>query len=329
MKDLLEWRSLTKGDFDQWMRLLDAIQTYDEEHERTSRSDLEQFAEEWALDTDSIGAFTADGDLLAYGRNRCRPGATDIITVNLFGGVHPSVRKQGLGRDILTWQLSRAHHNAASVRDGDAHAAELPAEAACYVEEQIDSRARLLSASGFTPTRWLLELQRLLADATPVRQLPTGLVCLSFDDDLSERVRVAHNLAFADHWNPHPFSPKDWHLLVTSVESFRPAMSYAIVDQTAHEQPVVAFVLNAEYVDDWPQQDYTESYTDLLGVIRERRGQGLAKYLLDMTANAAIEAGHSLTTLAVDADNPTGAAQMYLAQGYTPHFRTSRYALPL
>jgi mycothiol synthase len=325
----LQWRSLNVDDFDQWMVLLHAIETFDREHERTVRSDVDRLAEDWKLDVNSIGAFAADGTLLGYGRNGCRPGATDAITVYLAGGVHPEARGQGLGQKVLEWQLDRAVHNVTELRAIDPAATNLPPVAGWFVEEQVDSRARLFAAAGFTQTRWFLELQRPLTAAIALPPLPDGLVYLQFTDDLSERTRVSHNAAFADHYNPHPYTAEDWVLRGTSDPAFRPAMSYVIVDQLAEGQPVVAYACNHEYVEDWADQGFTDGYTGLLGVVRERRGQGLAKYLLDMTANAFLNAGHTVATLTVDADSATGATDLYFSQGYVSKHRTSFYSLGL
>jgi GNAT superfamily N-acetyltransferase len=311
------------------MRLLVTVETFDREHERTVRSDLERLAEEWKLDVNSIGAFTSDGALLAYGRNGCRPGGTEAITVYLLGGVHPEARGHGIGRQVLEWQLKRAPGNIAAVRAKDLGAADLPTRAAAFVEEQMEDRARLFSAAGFTQTRWFLELRRPLTEAIVLPPLPDGLACRTFSDELSERTRESHNRAFADHFNPHPYSVENWRTHGTEDPAFRPALSHLIVDESADGEPVVAYALNHEYVEDWPDQGFTDGYTGLLGVVRERRGQGLAKYLLDRTANSFLEAGHAVATLSVDADSPTGAVDLYVSQGYSATHRTGLFTRDL
>lgn len=328
----LTWRGLSAADFVPWFELVSRIQDHDAEKERTRFADFETVARQsWVdLGVDFLAAVDADGVFRAVGRNAFRPGATDALTVTLVGGVDPDWRGRGLGRSLLQWQRARAVQNIADLRAVNARGAELPARIGCFVEEQIESRARLLEANGFEPSRWFTELRRPLAPAPadPPPLAIDGVRLEPFSDALAERARVAHNEAFLDHWGSNPHDPESWRTNFLEDEAFRPAQSFAIVDTRAANESVVAYVVNTEYVDDWPSQGFTEGYTELLGVRREWRGRGLATYLLGRTARVFAAAGHPFATLGVDADNSTGALALYRSLGYEPAHRTTYYSIP-
>lgn len=124
-----------------------------------------------------------------------------------------------------------------------------------------------------------------------------------------------------------PNGRESWQTNLLEDEAFRPAASFAVVDPTTPERRVVAYVINAEYVQDWPHQGFTEGYTDMLGVRRHWRGRGLAKHLLALTAREFAAMAHSYATLGVDTDNPSGALGLYLSLDYEPAHRTTFYQL--
>jgi ribosomal protein S18 acetylase RimI-like enzyme len=326
----LTWRGLTDSDLGPWFALLSRIQDHDADRERTRLADLQTLAgQSWTdLGANALAAVDPDGEFRAVGNNGFRPGATDELSINLSGGVDPTWRGQGLGRALLEWQRARAVQNIADLRAVDARAAGLPGRIGCYVEEQIPSRARLLEASGFTARRWFTELRRTLDPAVPAPQpLPEGLRLEPFTDGVAERVRTAHNDAFLDHWGSNPHDEESWRTNLVEDEAFRPGQSFAIVDTTEPGEPVAAYVINTEWVEDWPALGYTEGYTEMVGVRRAWRGRGLARHLLALTARIFQDAGHPFATLHVDADNPSGALALYRSLGYESIHRTTYYAI--
>lgn len=327
----LTWRGLSSADFQPWYELVRRVQDHDEEHERVRRSDLEVLTRQpWVdLSADFRAAVDDDGVFRAVGRNAFRPGATQTLAVTLVGAVDPTWRGRGLGRVLLAWQRSRATQNIADLRSADPKAADLPARIGCYVETHITSRSRLLKAAGFRPTRWFSELRRELRPDVPAPAQATwpGLEVRPFAEDLSERVRLAHNEAFADHWAPNPHTPDSWRTNMVDDEAFRPQMSYVVVDVTRVDEPVVAYVLNVEYTSDWEAQGFTEGYTEVLGVRREWRRRGLATHLLELSAARFAAAGHPYATLGVDTDNPSGASDLYRSMGYRPAHDTTYWSV--
>ncbi|MGH3358943.1 MAG: GNAT family N-acetyltransferase, partial [Nocardioidaceae bacterium] len=248
------------------------------------------------------------------------------VSVQLLGGVDPDWRGRGVGRRVLDWQRTRAAQNVADLRA--AAAADLPARIGSGVEEQVTSHTRLLERAGFTATRWFTELRRPLTGPYEVPPLDVdGLRVEPYIDAHAERLRVAHNEAFLDHWGSNPHDAESWRTNLLEDEAFRPQQSFVIVDRTASGEPVAAYVVNTEYEQDWAAQGFTAGYTEMLGVVRAWRGRGLARQLLARSARVFADAGHPYATLDVDAENPTGAVALYASLGYEAVHRSVYYSV--
>lgn len=327
----LIWRGLERSDLAEWFSLVQRIQEFDQERERTTWDVHSQMADRPYVDLarDCLAAVDGEGVLRAVGRNAFRPDAVDTVMVNLVGGVDPEWREQGLGRELLSWQISRAQQNIEHLRTAP-DAGALPALIGRFVEDHVAGILRLFEAAGFAPSRWFDEMRRDL-DVTlsrPHVDLPERLEIVAFGPDVSERVRLAHNEAFRDHWGSNLASPEDWDAQCVS-EAFRPAMSLAVIDSAQKGAPVVGYVLNYEHEGDWESLGYSEGYTDLLGVRRQWRGHGLASELLQRSAELFAEAGHPYATLHVDFDNSTGAGALYHSLGYRRMHRTTYWSKPV
>ncbi|MDN5852102.1 MAG: GNAT family N-acetyltransferase [Actinomycetia bacterium] len=326
----LTWRALSAADIDSWFELISTIESHDREEERTRRSDLETLTRQsWVdLAADSRVAVDAGGTFRAVGRNVFRPGATDTVAVTLLGGVDPEWRGRGVGRELLDWQRTRAVENIAALRAADPDAAKLPGRIGSYVEEQVTSRARLFESAGFAVTRWFIQQRLRLDDVPEVPPLAIdGLRVEPFSPSLDERVRVAHNDAFLDHWGSNPHDEEAWRTGVLEDDALRREHSFAIVDTNAPDEPVVAYVVNAEFEIDWEPQGFTDGYTDMIGVRRAWRGCGLARHLLALSAKSFADAGREYATLDADAENPSGAVKLYESLGYETTHRAAYYSV--
>lgn len=328
----LEWRPPTAADLDPWHELIDRMQAADVNNERWTRGDLERsLGMSWVdLSTDAIVGVDAHGVFRAFGRNTFRPGSTDELSIALLGGVDPDWRGRGVGRQLLAWQRARARHNVAELRARDAHAATLAARIGTFAEAQMESKARLLVAAGLEPRRWFDVMRRPLTveDASmPDPVMPEGLEVVNYGPEFSERTRLAHNEAFLDHWGSNPSDAEAWRAGLEEHEAFRPARSFLMLASAVDGQPVVGYVLNEEFVEEWPVLGHTEGYVGTLGVIRAWRGRGLARILLQLSARDFARLGHPFMALDVDADNPSGAGRLYKNFGFVQASRSTYYGI--
>lgn len=225
----------------------------------------------------------------------------------------PDSRHRGIGRELLARQVTLAQATT-SDRIG------------AFVEEHLAGRRALFERTGFMPVRWSSELRRPLPPArASAGLLPGGLELRPWSTTQRAAVVKAFNLAFDGQWGTPRYTTGSWQERIEDDKAFRADLSAVVVDTHAAGD-VVGFVVNAEYVEDWPAFGYTEGYTEYVGVVPSHRGRGIATALLELTADRFQALGHTFATLNVDADNPTGAGALYRSVGYQEHHVTTFYA---
>lgn len=296
----------------------------DEPQERETLEDVEQlFATPWwDAAADGLVGHDDDGRLVAFGSVRKRPGQLRTRQALLFGDVHPDVRRRGVGRALLGWQVARG----LALLAGET--ADVPHLLRVYAEDQMTDRRRLLASAGFEPRRFSATMRRDLAgpaaEPVPVADPPADVRVVGLPavmDELQDAVRRAHNEAFSDHWGSEPIEPDDWRRSCVEGTGARPDLSFAAVDGSGE---VVGYLVSGTYPQDWEGQGFSEGWTNLLGVRPSRRGQGLARALLARAMTAYAGAGLEQAGLAVDVDNPR-ALELYTGLGYVQHGRETSW----
>lgn len=169
--------------------------------------------------------------------------------------------------------------------------------------------------------RVFLELTRPLEEPVPPVAVQDGLRLVPYDPPLGERVRLAHNEAFAEHWNSEPRSREDWERRSVGGRYFRPKWSFVVLDGAE----VAGYSLTSAYEPDWEPQGYTSGWTDVLGVRHAWRRRGVATALLAATMHRLREDGIDRADLGVDLDNASRALDLYTALGYRESRRQYAY----
>ncbi|MHA7154990.1 GNAT family N-acetyltransferase [Arthrobacter sp. TMN-50] len=323
----LQWRPITPNDIGQWHDLLLRMADEDKPDWIEERADLEQILESSKTDPakDTLLGFDGGGVPRAVGAIRRNPGST---VIHSMGGVDPAWRGKGIGAALYAWQAGRASRCLAD-DDDDADADDGGAPAGVlrtYAEERVPSQLALMEATGNTVVRYFTEMTRSLEAEIPVVEINPGLQIVTFTDQLSEAVRLAHNEAFQDHWGSEPRDEESWRHTVTHPE-FRPEWSLAVVDEATGE--VAAYQLASFDSASRELLGHTEGYTDLLGVRRNWRGLRLAPALLAEAMRRFKADGMEHAGLGVDTENPSGALGLYERLGYEPTHRVRVYELPI
>lgn len=328
----LDWRTLVRTDLRELFGLLTAIELHDDPSERHSLDSLyEHFdAPESGGGQNGIVGW-AGLTPVAFGWNCVGHDDADPPRVWLTGGVHPGWRRLGHGRTVMEWQLARARSwHTETRRDGHGLL-----QLIGHVDQRQADRSQLFERFGFTAVRWYADLSRSVAGDHPVSALPRveladGFELVGWSPTMAEPVRQAHNAAFADHWGSRPVAPQVWHADVHR-SSFRPDWSWVVLDRSvpasAREPVVAGYAMSSAYPQDWDATGAQEGWTDRLGVRPEYRGRGIAKALLAQTLRTFRAAGLTEAGLGVDADNPTGAFELYRDLGYTAGDTVVRYTL--
>ncbi len=113
-------------------------------------------------------------------------------------------------------------------------------------------------------------------------------------------------------------SPSPWAKFVGG-EFFRPDLSRLVVEA---DGTIAAFCLASVNEEDWASLGASNSYIDLIGVVRARRRQGLAPAVVAATLRAIADAGLQKAVLDVDTASPTGADALYEGLGFVADERS-------
>lgn len=308
----VSWRRITVDDVDALVEFNAALAAADHPEWTETREEVhDELTHSWIhLETDSALA-ELDGEIVASGLQIASPNPETIVRSIAFGGVRPSHRGRGIGRELLAWHRARGRQQLA------ASDLELPGWLMLYAEERNGSALRLAERAGMPLVRWFTKMIRDLGDPIPDLPLPEGLVLRAPTAEDSGRIHAAKNAAFRDHWASQPSTDEAWSSMVAQ-PTFRWELGVVALDG----DEVAGFVLTDVYPDDFESQGYRGGYFPLIGVTREWRRKGVAPALLAAALRAHRDAGYEKVALDVDSENPSGALGLYTGMGFTPDTRS-------
>jgi mycothiol synthase len=217
----------------------------------------------------------------------------------LRGYVHPEHLRQGIGAQLLSWQVQRAVDKARTLGGGELT---LRIEA----NSECDGYQALFEAQGFQ--LWLTHCQMRFDLADPVieQTMPSDIRLSSYSTEDSEAMRSVFNIAFSEHWIGE-LDSQAWRARFIDTEQFRPDLT-----QLARSgAKLVGFYLSEVFVDR-PEQAWLE----IIGVLPDQRGRGLGSALTAHAMLAHKAAGFESSWLSVDDENVAGAKRIYERLGY-------------
>lgn len=325
----LRWTMLSMADLAHVETLSSDIGRHEQPGLTVTRQELVEFfqglRDASALDT--IGAFTADGSLVAFGTVEVRPGATRVLRAHLGGGVHPAWCGRGIGSAILQWAEARGRLVLEQIPT------DLPRRFAVEVDEHATRARSLLHRFGYEPVRWFTDMHRELGPDLPVPRdlvVSAGIYIGPFDATHDDAVRDLHNEVFAESWGSSPISPEAWALDITGSPVFRRRWSFVATvwraGPSGAEIPfVVGYVLCSRYEQDWPATGRLEAWMDAVAVRPGWRSRGIAGALLSTAMRALYSDGIELAGLDIDTETPISPAPLFAQLGYVPARRTVQY----
>lgn len=304
----VSWRRATAGDLDALVELHAAMAASDHPDWSETREQLaEDLEHSWVDPAADTVVGESDGDLVAYGIQLSPDEVETIARSFAFGGVRPSHRGRGIGRELLAWHRTRARQQLARF-DLD-----VPGWSIWYVEERNPSALRLAAHVGLTPVRYSSKMQRDLADPIPDLALPEGLELVTPTRADTARLLAARNETFRDHWGSQPMAPEDWESMHAQSTS-RFDLSLMALDGDR----VAGFLMSAVFPEDFERQGFVGGYIPYVGVVREWRRRGVAPALLAEAFRRHRAEGFEKVGLDVDTENPTGALALYTGMGFVP-----------
>lgn len=315
----LDWSALVIDDLPQLAELCAAIEYFDDPVEGQGLEDLvEAFTAPGAqASANAVVGRDKGGTIVAYGWNLVRGSDHRTPKIWLTGGVHPAWRHQHIGTRLLAWQLERAQEWIDELVAKPELEVLGPLWVGCHVDTRQPSALELMTSSGLVPERWYTDLHRVFyePDGTPIPLPPVpdlgGLQVVPYHPALSEKVREAHNEAFASRRGTHSVSAESWAQSLARPAA-RPEWSWVAMDGNE----VVGYALNSAYEQDWDSQGHSEGWTDRLGVRPLWRRHHLGEALLIASMRSFADAGLMGAGLGVDVEDPERSLQLYERLGY-------------
>jgi mycothiol synthase len=202
-----------------------------------------------------------------------------------IGVVHPRAKGQGLGSQLIDRS------------DGALRTREIEKIHQFAIGSDAAARA-LLESRGYHDARHFFEMAIELTERPDVLGVP--IETFSGRDDDARAFHDALDEAFADHWEHQGLGFEEWWERHRTRPSYDPTLWFLI-----REDGEVAATARNE------GNRNGGGYVGALGVRRPYRGKGYAKALLQHTFREFWDRGMPRVTLGVDAENPTGATQLY------------------
>jgi ribosomal protein S18 acetylase RimI-like enzyme len=281
---VLEWSPLTPDDLDDLLDLSSDCLAHDGGLPQLATP---EYLRQMFLGDLGIGGRDETGDLVAAGGlfwdERMRRTATGLVD--------PSLRRQGLGEELVRWCREQAEHQ--------------PIRA--LVENLSPEAEDLLAEAGmrqvFAETVMRHRLRHI-----PTVALPDGLRTAAFEEATADAFHTAYRRSFADRPG-FPDTPREeWVEWLCSDPDFSP--EHSRVALTEEGEPV-GFVTLAG---DWIEQ---------VGVVPEQRGRGLGAHLVVRSLRVMHRQGFDMAWLCVNVDNPSRA--LYERLGFKASGTRARY----
>jgi mycothiol synthase len=158
----------------------------------------------------------------------------------------------------------------------------------------------LLTARGYREVRRFWDMAIELDEAPPAPTLPDGLRIEAFAESEARPFHDALDEAFRDHWEHHSRPFEEWWAEKQGAPDYDPSLWFVVRDG----DELAAVVRN----------DPNRNGGGLIGALGVRgawRGRGLGKALLLHSFGEFYRRGLRRVSLGVDAENATGATQLY------------------
>ena len=254
-----------------------------------------------------------DGRIVGYGeaKRQIRDG---VLNHDSFGAIRPEFRRRGLGRALLRWNQARSREVALL------HPDERDREFRAWIADRQGGARELLEREGYVAVRHGLEMTRRDLGELLDAPLPDGLEIRPVTHGQVRKIFDAENEAFRDHWGHHEMGDADFR---RTVESPDLDLSLWRVGWDGNEVAgvVETFVFRSENA----ALGKDRGWLDRVSVRRPWRRRGLARALIVSACAGLRDAGMTEALLGVDAENPTGALQLYESLGFRITNRWTTY----
>ena len=233
----------------------------------------------------------------------------------------PELRRQGIGSALLAWAEDRAAEIRAAGEVGSSDAVH---QMSAATDENNTASSAFAEASGYRVIRYSFEMRRELDAPISDAPLPDGLEMRPVAEADLRRIFDANAEAFQDHWEA----------AVRTDDDFRDWLEDPDLDtslwQVAWEGDEVAGVsVNSIYTEENERLGIRVGWLDQVSVRRPWRRKGVGAAVIAGSLRVFRDRGMAEASLGVDAENPTGALELYERLGFTRHRSFRVYRKPV
>jgi mycothiol synthase len=228
-----------------------------------------------------------------------------------FAYVLPEWRRKGIGSALLQFNEQRVRQIAADLKANGELPGTMPCITDSFVQETTTDTIALLERHGYKVARYALDMVRPDLENIPDCPLPAGLEVRPVKTEHLRSIWEASNEAFRDHWGYIP-DPWEEYERMQQDKDFDPTLWRVAWE----DDQVAGMVLNFIEKDQNEEYGRKRGYTENICVRRPWRRRGLAHALIALSLQALKERGMTEAALGVDAENTSGALNLYKSMGY-------------
>lgn len=243
------------------------------------------------------------------------PGGKRLYRYHLK--VLPGYRDTGITDGVIRWLESRARERA---RD---HPDKEKVFHICINEEE-EYLSTALKFEGYEFYRYGLKMVRPDLEDIPDTSLPEGVEIREVKEEDLDKIRKAWNRACEDLRSQVPISRESW-------EQWKEDDTFdtSLWSIAWNGDEVVGTCLGMIDKDENEANGTKRGYTEFISTKKGWRGKGIAKALMADTLRKLRDAGMEEAALGVDAENPSGALNLYEKMGYEKVGQMIFYRKPL
>ncbi|MCA9969909.1 MAG: GNAT family N-acetyltransferase [Anaerolineales bacterium] len=255
-----------------------------------------------------------DGQVVGYGRCWHEQLLDGTRNYMFFAHVLPAWRPAGIRRAMLRYLEAHLRTLAA------AHPDDGPKLFQSWTSDSETHWAGLLESEGYEAVRHGFSMVRPDLENVPDLPLPAGLELRPADHGQWRQIWEAAREAFRDHWGAREWSESNFEAWPT-YPTFNPALWQVAWDGDEVAGGVLTFIdheENAEY-------GRLRGYTETIFTRRAWRRRGLARALIARSLQVQKAQGMTESALGVDAQNLSGALNLYKSMGFQVQRRHTTY----